>query len=236
VRDSRATVGPVAENVGRVRDRIAEAAQGVGRSPDEIDLMAVTKARSPAEVAAVVSAGIALLGENRVQEAREKKPRVDADATWHMIGHLQTNKINHAVDLFDAIQSVDSTRLAERLSRRASAMDRTMTVLVEVNTSGEASKSGASPDGASDIIGAILDLPGLGLSGLMTIGAFVDDESRVRACFAALRGLRDRAETQFGIDLPVLSMGMTGDFPWAVAEGATLVRVGTALFGPRPRA
>ena len=232
-RDGGPDMGFVADNVARIRDQIAEAAHAAGRSADEVTLMAVTKTRTAAEVDVAIAAGVRVVGENRVQEARAKQPDVSGAAEWHMIGHLQTNKVNQALGLFSTIQSVDTLRLAERISRQASGVSKTVNVLVEVNTSGEKTKSGVSPDGARDLIWAVRELPGLHVRGLMTIGAFVDDERQVRSCFRLLRELRDTAESPGGERLPVLSMGMTHDFAWAVAEGSTMVRVGTAIFGPR---
>jgi len=231
--DDLAATRLIAENVRRIREQIADAALSAGRSPEEITLMAVTKTRTPAEADAVIAAGVKVLGENRVQEAREKKPHVARTAEWHLIGHLQTNKVKHAVELFAMIQSVDSLRLAEKISGHSAARQAT-DVLIEVNTSGEESKFGVAPEAALDLVGAVRELPYVRVRGLMTIGAFVDDERRVRSCFAHLRRLWDDARAQYpALALPVLSMGMTNDFPWAIAEGSTMVRLGTAIFGPR---
>jgi len=223
----------IAANVRRLRDRIAEVALTTGRQPTEVALMAATKTRTATEVDAVIAAGVTLIGENRVQEAAEKKPRVVQAATWHMIGHLQTNKVNQALGLFSAIQSVDSYRLAAGISAHAEALGRMVEVLVEVNTSGEKSKYGVAPEAALDLIAAVQQLARLRVLGLMTMGLLLNDERRVRACFAMLRRLRDEAQAAYGMALPVLSMGMTSDFPWAIAEGSTMVRIGTAMFGAR---
>jgi pyridoxal phosphate enzyme (YggS family) len=230
----------IADNVQRVRDAIADAATRSGRDPADVRFMAVTKTRTAAEVDAVIRAGIPLVGENKVQEAEEKKPHVTESAEWHMIGHLQSNKVANALATFSMIQSVDSVKLAERIARltereRPFAVDADgrVPVLIEVNTSGEESKYGFTPDEAVDAFGAIRELSSLSVRGFMTIGKFVDDEVEVRACFAALREIRERAVSQSGDELPVLSMGMTSDYAWAVEEGSTLVRVGTAIFGPR---
>ena len=227
----------IADNVTRIRDDIVEAAVAVGRSPDEVTLMGVTKTRNAEEIEEVIRAGITILGENRVQEARDKIPAVTGDVRWEMIGHLQRNKVNQTVTLFDAVQSVDSVRLAEAIDRAVefgNPRHDPLDVLIEVNTSGEDAKNGVQPDAAVDLVGAVSELPHLRVRGMMTIGRFVDDERIVRECFRTLRGLRDSAVSQIPrVDLGVLSMGMTGDFRWAIAEGSTLIRIGTAIFGSR---
>ena len=196
--------------------------------------MAVTKTRAPEEVEAVIEAGVMLLGESRVQEAERKLPAIRRSAEWHLVGHLQTNKAKRAVELFSTIQSVDSLRLAERIAHFTSAQKPT-DVLVEVNTSGELSKFGVAPDAAVEFVGALRDLPGVRIRGFMTVGALASDESPARRCFERLRRIREQARSAFpGLGLEVLSMGMTNDFVWAVAEGSTMVRIGTAIFGPRP--
>jgi len=227
-------LGHIPDNIRRIRNEIADAAHQAGRSPDDVSLMAVTKTRTAAEIDAAIAAGLTLLGENRVQEAAEKMPDVTQPAEWHMIGHLQSNKVKQALELFTTIQSVDSLRLAQRISRLASEQSQTVDVLVEVNTSGEESKFGAPPESAVELVGAIRELPSLRLTGMMTIGLFSDDERCVRACFEMLRRLRDDAASLYpDIRLSALSMGMTSDYRWAIAEGSTLVRIGTAIFGPR---
>ncbi len=221
------------ENVQRVRADISDAAARAGRPPDDVSLVAVTKTRSAEEVDAVIRAGVTLVGENRVQEAEAKHPDVTESAEWHMIGHLQSNKAGAALALFDAIQSVDSVKLAERIDRLAARVNRRVRVLIEVNTSGESSKHGVAPDDALGAIERIIERGSLDVRGLMTIGTFTDDETRVRGCFSTLRHLRDGAAEATGTKLPELSMGMTNDYRWAVEEGSTLVRVGTAIFGSR---
>jgi len=218
-----------------VRGRITRAAVRAGRNPDVVRLVAVVKTVPADRVREAVALGLEDLGENRVQEARDKIPAVGRQGVrWHMIGHLQRNKAGAAVELFDRIHSLDGVPLAEAVSRRAAGLGRRMPVLVEVNVSGEASKHGVRPDDAEPLVGAIAALPGLALDGLMTIAPYSDDPEDARPYFARLRELRDRLERSTGLAMPELSMGMSGDFEVAVEEGSTLVRVGTAIFGERP--
>ena len=210
----------VAENLASVRDRIARA----GREPDEITVVAVTKGFGPDVCRSALDAGLSILGENRVHEGVAKMEAVQA-GTWHLIGHLQTNKVRIAVEHFAMIQSVDSARLAEALAR----VDPRMAVLVEVNVAREPQKSGADPDRAMGVITAAAGL--LDVKGLMAMGPSHGDPT---PAFLELRQLRDDAEQRLGKSLPVLSMGMSGDFEAAVAAGSTMLRLGQALFGPRP--
>jgi pyridoxal phosphate enzyme (YggS family) len=214
-------------NVEVVRQRIEQACQRSGRSPAEITLVAVTKTVAPPAVAAAFEAGISHFGENRVQEAVAKIEQLAAltpQPTWHMVGHLQTNKAKSAVAIFDIIHSVDSLRLAEVLSQRA---QKTLPILLEVNVAGEVSKSGFSTDDVAPALAAISSLPRLAIKGLMTIAPLVDDPEEVRPVFHKLRSLRD------SLGLEHLSMGMTDDFEVAIEEGATMVRIGRAIFGER---
>ncbi len=235
--------GDVAERVAVVRDAIRGAAFSAGRDPEQITLMAVTKTRTLQQIRAVVDAGVETLGENRVQEARGKIPGMDIEADWHMIGHLQTNKVNHALGLFSTVQSVDGPKLsralsagvARRIERGEDPEGRELDVLVEVNTSGEDSKHGSAPGSAEGLVAQVAELPHLRLRGLMTVGLLSDDESAVREGFARLRRLFEEFQPALGPSFDVLSMGMTSDYGWAIAEGSTLVRLGTALFGPRAR-
>jgi hypothetical protein len=195
----------------------------------------VTKTVAAVTVQAAVAAGLADLGENRVQEAQGKIPVVGrTKVRWHFIGHLQRNKAGRAVELFDRVHSVDDAAVAEALSRHATAAGRTLPVLVEVNVGGEASKFGVAPDGLAALLEQVAAQPGLALDGLMTVGPPVEAAEAARSVFARLRGLRDEAERRLGRRLPELSMGMSGDFEVAVEEGSTMVRVGGAIFGPRP--
>jgi len=210
----------VAENLASVRERITRA----GRDPDEITIVAVTKGFGPEVCRKALDAGLTILGENRVHEGVAKMEAVQA-GTWHLIGHLQTNKVRIAADHFAMIQSVDSARLAEAIAR----VDPAKAVLVEVNVAREPQKSGADPDLALEVIKAIAGL--LDLQGLMAMGPSHGDPT---PAFNELRELRDKAEQRLGRALPVLSMGMSGDFEAAVSAGSTMLRLGQALFGPRP--
>jgi pyridoxal phosphate enzyme (YggS family) len=218
-------------NVERVRERIARAAERAGRRPDDVLLVAVSKTVEAERVRAAVAAGITALGENRVQEARAKIAEIGRPVAWHLIGHLQTNKARDAVELFDVIHSVDRIELARELDRRAHARDRVVKVLLQVNAGGEATKGGVAPEAVAETLEALVPLRNLAVRGLMTIPPEVERAEEARGWFQALRKLAERHA------LPELSMGMSGDFEVAVEEGATMVRVGTAIFGPRaPRA
>ena len=224
----------IQENWHALQERIARAAHSAGRAPEEIGLVAVTKTRTPQEIEAAIRCGLRLVGENRVQEAAAKQGQVTLEAGWHLIGHLQTNKAARAVDLFSCVQSVDSARLAAALDRHAAQAERTLEILIQVNTSGAPQQAGVAPEQAPELAAALSALPHLRLRGLMTIGALSPEESVVRACFARLRQLRGQLVSQFpASDWCWLSMGMSGDFELAIAEGANLLRLGTALFGAR---
>jgi pyridoxal phosphate enzyme (YggS family) len=210
----------VADNLANVRERIARA----GRSPDEITIVAVTKGFDVSVCREALAAGLRILGENRVHEAFVKMDQLP-DAEWHLIGHLQTNKARQAAGRFALIQSVDSARLAETLARVVPSQP----VLVEVNVAREVQKSGVDPDHALDVINAVAAI--LDLKGLMAMGPSTGAPT---PAFVQLRELRDQAEQRLGMALPVLSMGMSGDFEAAVAAGSTMVRLGQVLFGPRP--
>jgi hypothetical protein len=217
-----------------VRAAIATAAARSGRNPGTVRLIGVVKTVPPEAVREAVALGLEELGENRVQEAEGKIAAVGRQAArWHMIGHLQRNKAGRAMELFDRVHGVDDLALAGALSKRALALGRRMPVLAEVNVSGEASKFGVAPAELEPLLAAMAGMPGLALDGLMTVGRPVARPEEARADFARLRGLRDRAERALGVGLPELSMGMSGDFEVAIEEGATMVRIGTALFGPR---
>ncbi len=224
----------IAENVARVRDRIARAAERSGRSPEDIRLVAVSKVVEAVRVRQAVAAGVTDIGENYVQEAAAKRPEVGGEARWHMIGHLQRNKVGQAVQIFDMIQTVDSRRLAEAIGRRAEAAGRTMPVLLQVNTSGEESKSGVDPAEAGTLLDQVAQLPGLQVEGLMTIGRWDPDPERARPEFQLLVELAKQLEQHSGITMKWLSMGMSHDFEIAIEEGANLIRIGTGVFGPRP--
>jgi len=223
----------LADNLARVRERIARAAERAGRRPDQICLVAVTKTVPAARIREAVAAGVTDVGENYVQEAAAKRAEIGAAVTWHFIGHLQRNKAGQAARLFDIIHTVDSVRLAEALSRRAQQLGRRLEVLVQVNTSGETTKAGVPPEEAGALVAQAASLDGLAVRGLMTIGRLQPDPEEARPEFRLLAALAEKLRRETGLDLPWLSMGMSHDFEVAIEEGANLVRVGTAIFGPR---
>jgi pyridoxal phosphate enzyme (YggS family) len=222
----------LATNVAHVRARIAAAVDRGGRRPEEVALVAVSKTVDAARIREAVAVGLRVFGENRVQEAREKIPAVPG-ASWHLIGSLQRNKAKEAVRLFQMIESVDSEDLADELSRRAVQQERTLDVLIQVNVAREPQKHGAAPEETASLMRRVADLPGLRLRGLMTIAPLVANPDEARPVFRALRELRDRIERETSISLAELSMGMSDDFEVAIEEGATMVRVGRAIFGDR---
>ena len=223
------------ENLTRIRSRIDQACERSGRQPDSVRLMAVSKNQSPERVAEAASAGLTLFGENRIQEAKVKIAQSPSQLEWHFIGHLQSNKSRDAVSLFHVVQGVDSLALAEELQKQAIKQARSLPILLEVNVAGESSKFGWNPDRLLTELLQLNALPRLVVQGLMTIAPYAVDPEQVRPIFRRLRELRDRCTDLLGAPLPVLSMGMSGDLEVAIEEGATLVRVGTALFGERPR-
>ena len=238
----------IADNLKRVEDRIADAAARSGRDPSAITLVAVSKSRDAEEILMAANAGLRHFGENRVDEGKAKiaavNARTDRELTWHMVGHLQSRKSRMALELFDTLHSVDSVRLANRLSRQASAMPRQLDVLLQVNVSGEASKSGfagynwqqdsSARESLFETAKRIAQLPNLNLRGLMTMAPLGADDATNRAIFRDLFALRAALSDWLAIDLPDLSMGMTDDFEVAIEEGATIVRIGRAIFGARP--
>jgi pyridoxal phosphate enzyme (YggS family) len=223
----------MAERLAEVRRRMAAACARAGRSLDSVQLLAVTKTHPPETVDAAVALGLTLFGENRVQEAKAKIPQCSSRATWHLIGHLQTNKARDAVEWFAVVEGVDSLRIAQELDKRAGQADKTLPVLIEVNVGGEASKSGFDPATLLAELDALSALPHLQIQGLMTVPPWKPMPEQVRPFFQAARQLKAQCESQLGTTLPHLSMGMSGDFEVAIEEGATIVRVGTALFGER---
>ena len=223
----------VAENLERVREQIARAAAKANRSVDDVELVAVSKTHEAEKVREAVEAGQTLFGESRVQEARVKIPDLPSNLRWHFVGHLQKNKIRHALPLFELFHSIDSLALASDINRIADEEGLHPRVLLEVNVAGEGSKIGFSPDSLRAEMEALLKLPRLTIEGLMTIPPVAPEAEASRQYFVALRELRDQFATQFRIALPQLSMGMSGDYPVAIEEGATMVRVGTAIFGKR---
>jgi hypothetical protein len=225
----------ISDRLKRVKERVVLAAEKSSRSPDEITVIAVSKTRSVEEIEAVIQEGVTCLGENRVQEAEDKVSKVSDKVCWHLVGHLQRNKSRDAVSIFEMIHSVDSLRLATELGKRADQIGRRANILIQVNTSGAESQYGVEVDEAQDLVGAISKTEGVRIQGLMTIGAFLPEPEQVRPSFVRLRELRDKiaAANISGVYMKELSMGMTGDFEVAIEEGATLVRIGTAIFGPR---
>ena len=219
-----------------VRGRIAAACARAGRDPSEVEIVAVTKTHGAEVVQEAWEAGLTIVGENKVQEAAWKKPASVSGPQWHLIGHLQSNKVRHALELFDFIHSVDSAKLADRLNAVADEIGAAPHILLEVNVSGEKSKSGLPPEEVAPTLRHVMaECPRLTVEGLMTMAPFSENPEDARPHFRRLRELRDRLEDELGIGLPRLSMGMSGDFEVAIEEGATWVRLGTVLFGERPK-
>ncbi len=225
----------IAANLASLRERIAAASARAGRDPASVTLMAVSKNQPPDAVRAALDAGLMCFGENRVQEAKAKIPLCPNRAQWQMIGHLQSNKCRDAVALFSMIQSVDSLALALALNQQCEKAAKTMPILLEVNVAGEGTKFGYRPAALLAEFGELSKLPRLEIHGLMTIAPYTPTPERVRPVFHRLCELKAECEQLLGAPLPQLSMGMSGDFEVAIEEGATLVRIGTALFGARPR-
>jgi pyridoxal phosphate enzyme (YggS family) len=222
-------------NIERVEERLAAACAACGRERGDITLVAVSKKQSADRVREAVEGGLTVFGENRVQEAMAKMPELPGSLRWHLIGHLQTNKVRAAVHAeFELIHSVDSERLLLALEEAAAAAGRNQPLLLQVNVSGESSKFGLAPEGLMPLLDCASRCPHLELRGLMTIPPFTEDPENAAPHFARLRDLRDRAAASSGFPLAELSMGMSHDLEVAVREGATLVRIGTDLFGARP--
>jgi hypothetical protein len=232
---------PISENVAAVRERIAAAARLAGRNVNEITLMAVTKTQPPERIREAYEAGLRIFGENRVQEFAGKVDMLQdlKAAEWHMIGHLQTNKAAKTAELFRAVDSVDSLKLAEKLHAAARALDKKLDMLIEINVGGESAKSGVAPDSPAleELLTAAPHLEALAFRGLMTVPPFTDDPEGARPYFRKLRELRDAiaARRLPHIAMNELSMGMSHDFEVAIEEGSTCVRVGTAIFGERAK-
>jgi PLP dependent protein len=226
----------ISENIAAVRERMAQAARRCGRDPADVALVAVSKTHPAEMVRQAWAAGVTTVGENYIQEAREKiSALADCALSWHFIGHLQSNKAKIAVGLFDLIHGVDTLKLAREIDKQAAKIGKTQALLIQVNISGEDTKSGTTEASAVALVREAARLEHIKIRGLMTMPPFFDQPERARPYFAALRRLRDRIRTEAiaGVDMSELSMGMTGDFEVAIAEGATLVRIGTAIFGPR---
>ena len=229
------TIIQVGRNLENVRSRITRASGNIGKNPSDIQLVAVTKAVGSESIREAMEAGVTIFGESYIQEARAKIPEITGPVRWDFIGHLQRNKARHAVDLFGMIHSVDSLALAQEINRIAGEKGKKVSVLVQVNISGEEAKSGINPAETGRLVQEIASLPNLALEGLMTIPPYFDAPEMSRPYFRALRQLRDAiAEQHRGIiRLQELSMGMSSDLEVAIEEGATMLRVGTAIFGER---
>ena len=229
-------ISSIAANPARVRERIVRAAERAGRRADEITLVAVSKAFPAEAIRAAYDAGLRDFGENRVQEFEAKHAKLgDLDATWHLIGHLQSNKAKRAAQLFNRVDSVDSLALAQKLDLAADDQEKRLPVLIEVHLGGEAPKGGVAEADLASLAESISALAHLELRGLMTVPPYSDDAERVRPYFRRLRELRDELSHQLARPLPALSMGMSHDFEIAIEEGATEIRLGTALFGGRKK-
>ena len=220
-------------NLENIRSRIASACLRAGRTPDSVTFLAVSKGQPPAVVRAAAGLGLALFGENRVQEARPKIGQCPGHLRWHMIGHLQSNKFRDAVHFFEMIQSVDSLDLAREIDKWAGKSAKTMPILIEVNIAGESSKFGYPPAQLLADLAEINALRKIEIHGLMTVAPWTADPEKVRPVFRQLRELKEQCEQILGAPLPHLSMGMSGDYEVAIEEGATIIRLGSAFFGPR---
>jgi PLP dependent protein len=225
----------ILDNLERVREQIAQAAAKAGRDVKDVELVAIAKTHPAEKVREAVEAGQTLFGESRVQEARVKISELSSNIRWHFVGHLQKNKVRQALPLFEMIHSVDSLALAQDINRIAEEEGLYPRVLLEVNVAGEGSKFGFAPDDLREQMEALLALPRLSIEGLMCIPPLAVESEDSRKFFVQVRELRDSLEKEFNMKLPQLSMGMTQDFPIGIQEGATLVRVGTAIFGERSK-
>ncbi|MFO7821044.1 MAG: YggS family pyridoxal phosphate-dependent enzyme [Lentisphaeria bacterium] len=223
----------IADRLKQVREDVASIAEAAGRKAENVKLVAVSKTRPLSAVQEAYDAGQRLFGENRVQEIVQKAPAMPADCEWHMIGHLQRNKAKSAIEFAGCIHSVDSMKLSNRIERLAAERDQSIRILLETNMSGEESKQGVCPEAIRDVLESVLECGYLNCQGLMTMAPLGCGEAELRRVFGGLRTLRDQLAKEFGVALPELSMGMSGDYEAAIREGATLVRIGTAIFGPR---
>jgi len=225
----------IEKNIARIRETIAEAAAKSGRNAGDVKIMGVTKTVDDERIMEAIDSGITIIGENYVQEAKRKIETMGHDCEWHMIGHLQSNKAKYAVGLFDMVHSVDRLGLAKELDKRAKGSGTIMKVLIEVNTGGEETKSGVPQDGAIDLVREVSRFDNLSVQGLMTMPPWFDNPEDARPYFVKLRDLKNRIvdEAIEGIEMGVPSMGMTDDYGIAVEEGATIVRIGRAIFGER---
>lgn len=224
----------IRDNWRQLQEDVASACAKCGRSPEEITILGVTKTHSVETIRLAVAAGIANIGENRVQEAEAKFVHIGHIARYHLIGHLQSNKAKKAVRLFDIIQSVDSLNIAQEISRQAGEIGKVIDLLIEVNSSGEIQKFGVPPTAVFSLSKGIISLPNIRLVGLMTVGPLTDNLDSIRQAFRQCRELHTEMRGRCGAQISILSMGMSGDYHVAIEEGATMIRIGTGLFGDRP--
>lgn len=223
-------MGIIADNLKRVQETIEETLSKTGRK-DSVTLIAVTKTVDPERINEAIEAGIKIIGENRVQEARDKFDKIKKGVTWHLIGHLQRNKVKHALPIFSMIQSIDKVETVREIERRA---QKPVDILIEINSSGEESKYGVNPDQVFKLVDEILEYKMINIKGLMTVGPLTTDEKEIRKAFSLTRKKFDEIKDRYKeLDITYLSMGMSGDYPIAIEEGSNMVRVGTAIFGPR---
>jgi hypothetical protein len=223
------------ENLNSIRERIRAACDRCDREPNSVTLLAVSKTHPPETIQTAVNCGQIFFGENKIQEAKAKIPNCPGKVRWHFIGHLQSNKVRDAVELFEMIQSVDSLSLAREISKRCEQAAKQMPILLEVNVAGEASKFGYKPERLLAELKELRSLPRLTIQGLMALPPFATEAEKSRPHFQRLRELKSQCEEILDAPLPHLSMGMSGDFEIAIELGATIVRIGTALFGPRQK-
>jgi pyridoxal phosphate enzyme (YggS family) len=222
----------IKDNIFRLNQRIIKASERAGRNPDEISIVAVTKTMLPQRIEEAIGCGVKIIGENRIQEAKKKFAIIGSSVEWHMVGHLQTNKVKDALKIFSLIHSLDSIKLAQEIEKRA---ENPIDCLLEVNTSKEATKFGIAPENLFSFFESFKNFKKINVLGLMTIGPgwAIEDPEASRPCFRLLHKLREELVEKFGQLFPILSMGMTSDFEVAIEQGATMIRVGTAIFGPR---
>lgn len=223
----------IADNLRELRGRIAEACEEYDRDADDIHIVAITKTFPADTIQKAVAIGLYDIGESKVQEAEQKITELGHIARFHLVGHLQSNKVKKAVQLFDVIQSVDSLALAQEINRRAGEAGREIECYIEVNSSGESQKFGVPPDQTLELVQSVNSLENIKLSGLMTVGPLTDDEDTIREAFRKVHELFKQGRDIAGDEFDVLSMGMSHDFPLAIAEGSTMIRVGTGIFGAR---
>ncbi|HKZ21884.1 MAG TPA: YggS family pyridoxal phosphate-dependent enzyme [candidate division Zixibacteria bacterium] len=225
----------IEENLSRLRAKILQACERIKRDPQEIKIVAVTKNVAVEKINEAIACGIEIIGENKVQEAQAKYEKMDKKVLWHLIGHLQTNKVKKSLEIFDMIQSVDSLKLAQEIDRRAKEKNKIFPILIEVNTSGEPTKYGVKPEQTENLIREMQGLENLNIKGLMTVGPASEDKQKARQAFRQLKMIYEKLENvkMSNVELEHLSMGMSSDFEEAIEEGSNMLRIGTAIFGPR---